>query len=111
MGRFAPEALHKNEGAPLSSNNLVIVFHSGLAQGVANPPSRTEIGSDSFWGIRGEEKSDFLWIHSFARRGEELEVGGESTAFSVMSISYHVRFTLLHWKSVVQKVNRTVDGL
>ena len=52
--------------------NLVIVFHSGLAQGVANPPSE-EIGSDSFWGIRGEEKSDFLWIHSFVRRGEELE--------------------------------------
>ena len=72
MGRFAPEALHKKECAPRSSNNLVIVFHSGLAQGVANPPSE-EIGSDSFWGIRGEEKSDFLWIHSLVRHGEELE--------------------------------------
>ena len=59
----------KNEGAPLSSNNLVLVFHSGLVQGVANPRCRDgEIGSDSF-RVLSEEGVESDPPHTAISRG------------------------------------------
>ena len=73
----------KRQGTSYTFNNRV--FHSGLAHEVANPWPRREgeeIGSDSFWVLEEEMKSDPPLT---AISGDFEEEDG---IFSVMSISF-----------------------